>query len=153
MRFVVHSPAMNSKEYWDRWISVPANREKTRRWAAERRADAEWRDAENAKKRAAYALNPRRKTAAEQAKGLAAQRRRFGIPQPPYPKPDHCECCGGPPGKKPLVCDHDHQTGAFRGWLCNRCNLGIGQFGDTVEGLMRAVAYLQAAALLGTLGP
>jgi hypothetical protein len=33
----------------------------------------------------------------------------------------------------------------FRGWLCNICNLSIGQLGDSVEGLMNAVRYLERA--------
>jgi hypothetical protein len=44
----------------------------------------------------------------------------------------------------PLVCDHDHCTGRIRGWLCRRCNLGLGQLGDTLDGLRRAVSYLES---------
>lgn len=39
--------------------------------------------------------------------------------------------------------DHCHATGKFRGWLCRTCNLGIGQLNDNIEGLIRALAYLQ----------
>lgn len=39
--------------------------------------------------------------------------------------------------------DHDHVTGAPRAVLCGSCNMGIGQLGDTVEGLRRALAYLE----------
>jgi Recombination endonuclease VII len=42
-----------------------------------------------------------------------------------------------------LHLDHDHATGAFRGWLCMCCNTAIGKLGDTVEGLNRAVAYIE----------
>lgn len=44
-----------------------------------------------------------------------------------------------------LVVDHDHVTGALRGRLCTGCNTAIGKLGDTPEGVMRAVRYLEAA--------
>ena len=39
--------------------------------------------------------------------------------------------------------DHCHETGKVRGLLCTNCNRALGTFGDTVEGLMRAVKYLE----------
>lgn len=47
--------------------------------------------------------------------------------------------------------DHDHTCCAgsvscgkcVRGLLCTRCNMAIGALGDDVDGLMRAVVYLQ----------
>lgn len=39
--------------------------------------------------------------------------------------------------------DHCHQTGRVRGLLCNSCNVSLGRFGESVETLQRAVAYLQ----------
>ena len=56
-------------------------------------------------------------------------------------KPDMCECCKKP--TKNLVVDHCHSSGKFRGWLCRNCNAGIGKLGDTDEGIIRALNYLQ----------
>jgi hypothetical protein len=56
-------------------------------------------------------------------------------------KPDACPICDR---VRPLVFDHDAETHRFRGWLCRTCNAGIGQFGDTIDGARRAVAYLEA---------
>ena len=56
------------------------------------------------------------------------------------PKPEHCECCGEL--VKSFHCDHDHETGLFRGWLCAHCNQGIGKLGDNLAGVMKAITYL-----------
>lgn len=39
--------------------------------------------------------------------------------------------------------DHCHDTNIPRGILCRTCNHGIGKLGDNLEGLRRAVAYLE----------
>jgi hypothetical protein len=62
------------------------------------------------------------------------------------PRPDHCECCGRKASDTPLgtlVLDHDHKTKKFRGWICDRCNLGIGKLGDNIEGLQKGIKYLE----------
>jgi hypothetical protein len=74
-------------------------------------------------------------------------RRRRGLPVPPYPAPTHCECCRRPFTKTPAL-DHDHETGQFRGWLCGKCNVAIGMLGDTLQGVENASRYLNAVALL-----
>lgn len=41
------------------------------------------------------------------------------------------------------VCDHDHIKDTFRGWLCHKCNRGIGCFDDDKEKLKNAIRYLE----------
>lgn len=60
-------------------------------------------------------------------------------------EPIECECCGAMPSKR-LHFDHCHVTGRFRGWLCGKCNTGIGLLGDSLETVMLAVQYLQRSA-------
>lgn len=71
----------------------------------------------------------------------------------PRPSPDHrCAIClrnwqemqGHSIRTKHWVCDHDHETGLFRGWLCAKCNLGLGNLADDVQRLQRAIDYLQS---------
>lgn len=39
--------------------------------------------------------------------------------------------------------DHCHDTGVVRGVLCSGCNTGIGQLGDNIDGVKRALYYLE----------
>ena len=59
---------------------------------------------------------------------------------PPFGTP--CDCCGKPVTRNWQL-DHDHETGELRGWLCKMCNTGLGNLGDTLESLNKAVAYLK----------
>lgn len=54
-----------------------------------------------------------------------------------------CAICGELPERQSFDLDHDHETGKFRGFLCGRCNKGLGLLGDSIEGLQRAIEYLQ----------
>jgi hypothetical protein len=60
-----------------------------------------------------------------------------------------CAICGKPEtikwrGKiKKLAIDHNHDTGKIRGLLCHFCNVGIGQFRDSLPLLQKAMDYIK----------
>ena len=54
-----------------------------------------------------------------------------------------CTICGM---DTKLLLDHCHKTGRIRGWLCVRCNTGLGMFGDSAIILTKAVSYLRTNA-------
>jgi len=84
---------------------------------------------ENTSKVAQYWLKHRYGISLEQYKLLVeAQDGRCGICQR--------EC-------KKLHVDHDHITNKIRGLLCFHCNAALGKFGDSIEGLERAIQYLR----------
>ena len=63
---------------------------------------------------------------------------------PPRPEDNLCQCCGD---SAQLLLDHCHDTGAFRGWVCNSCNSGAGIM-DNVERLEKRIIFLKAHALI-----
>lgn len=57
------------------------------------------------------------------------------------PMPLECDFCGRKGTK--LRLDHCHKTIQFRAWLCNKCNTGFAQLGDTADDLERAARFLR----------
>ena len=84
----------------------------------------------NSKNRTARLLWPD----APDAQARLAEERAKMVGQP-------CHCCGITMTKPQF--DHDHETQAFRGWLCKNCNTGLGKLGDNIAGLERALRYLK----------
>lgn len=70
----------------------------------------------------------------------------YGLTEEQFKKIDtgNCAICGVHFSalRKRLHIDHDHATGKVRGMLCNKCNLGLGQFNDSVDLLKKAIGYL-----------
>lgn len=71
-------------------------------------------------------------------------KKRYGIDLETYKQrmasKTSCEICGS---KKELCYDHNHNTMEFRGVLCRKCNRALGQLGDSLESIMKAVDYLK----------
>jgi len=55
-----------------------------------------------------------------------------------------CDACGVDERelKRKLCVDHDHKTGEFRGWLCNRCNTALGLLGDSEKHIWDLLEYI-----------
>ena len=65
-----------------------------------------------------------------------------------------CKICGKTVHKAPenskdkknqAVIDHDHKTGELRGLLCHQCNVGLGNFSDSIDRMLTAILYLLKA--------
>ena len=67
--------------------------------------------------------------------------RQYGMVRPALGTP----CFNCKKRTEKLVFDHDHDTNAFRGWLCTPCNTAIGILGDDIKGLKRALRYLKVS--------
>lgn len=61
------------------------------------------------------------------------------------PKPAVCDVCARP--NKKIVFDHCHQSGRFRGWLCDPCNMILGNVEDRPEILRALAVYLEKQPL------
>src|SRR6266704_1889028 len=54
-----------------------------------------------------------------------------------------CAICYKPTSKKEMHTDHCHTTEVVRSLLCRDCNLGLANFKDDVEALLKAVEYIR----------
>jgi hypothetical protein len=62
------------------------------------------------------------------------------------PRPSSCEICHTPFKKQPHA-DHDHKTGHYRGWVCNRCNSVLGLVKDDVDVLRLLALWIKNSGL------
>lgn len=124
-------------------LRLEAAREKKREWYREQRANnPEWCERERARdrerwandserrarsrRRERWANNPERRSR-ERERRREQNRKRIAIPDD---HPGTCDVCGVTPpvkrdGRRGLCQDHRHDTGAIRGYLCNRCNTQV----------------------------
>lgn len=73
-------------------------------------------------------------------------RRQYGITQSDFnnlvdSQDGLCGICGDALGKVNI--DHDHESGEVRGLLCTGCNTGLGHLGDSINGVEKALHYLE----------
>lgn len=75
-------------------------------------------------------------------------RKKYGNPPIGYRCPicnrTEQECIGQ--GNKNIgawVVDHCHKSDIFRGWLCHKCNRGLGAFNDDINIIYKVIAYLK----------
>ena len=60
-------------------------------------------------------------------------------------RPTNCDLCGD--AAIGQICfDHCHNSGKFRGWICDRCNKVLGLIKDSRELLLKMAAYLLSIA-------
>lgn len=131
---IEHSRAYH-RVYQKTWRDTDERRKYEREWKAARPEEGV-----KSKER----MRKQRSTEEGRERQRAASWRSAGIPQPTYPRPFYCECCGRPPSPKRALCnDHDHDTNEFRGWLCFRCNTVAGRTRADIERLKSVLRYLE----------
>jgi hypothetical protein len=138
---------------------MPYSQEQNTAWRRERMKDPEIRARSNATRRARYARDPAVRSKAISSAAAWAKKnpeknrilrlkiewKQRGIPTPTRQCPDRCEACGDLPGKRALHNDHNHLTGTFRGWLCNRCNRALGFLKDSPDRCLALARYARGA--------
>lgn len=83
----------------------------------------------------------RNKEAAKKARRKKKEKK-FGISEEvARTEEGNCRICGD---RSALVLDHCHKTETFRGFLCGKCNLGIGFLKDSPSAAASAWFYLVA---------
>lgn len=81
--------------------------------------------------------------------GRRKRERQFGVSHDEFlamlaTQDDVCAICrNGNDGARQLSIDHDHETGAIRGLLCDRCNPMLGYARDQIPVLSAAIEYLR----------
>lgn len=108
--------------------------------AAKQKSLKKWRAANPE----AYRERTRRSNAKNADKSRQKHARKFGYAPPPEkecpPKPARCNICDTAPDRRSLCLDHCHNTGRFRGWVCDVCNFALG--GIDRAGVDKFVRYL-----------
>ena len=97
-----------------------------------------------------YATQEEQLAAAQRRRNDAFLQKRYGISADQFDailaaQGGHCVFCSRrkETNGNRLSVDHDKKTGRIRGILCLLHNGALGAFGDTREGLQRALVYLE----------
>ena len=112
-----------------------------------------WQDARNARKRKRRDSSPLLQLS-HRITSIRGKARQHGYAEPNFKAEEivglferttHCECCDYEfaPDMKDSRIDHCHVTGAFRGFLCDACNVGLGRCRDNPDILRRWITYLE----------
>ena len=110
----------------------------------------QWRES-NKDRYLAYQAEYRQRPDRKAAGRAGHLKRKFGISPEQYEEMlkaqrGGCAICGRvPEAGKTFHVDHDHDTGAVRGLLCQPCNHALGLFQESSLVVDRARTYLQAA--------
>jgi len=115
------------KEYWDK----PGNKARKK---------------ENARK--SYLRNREKILERNRTRNIS---RRYGLPVGAFEEMlarqgGRCRICGMKPKKRRLHIDHDHDSGAVRGLLCQRCNHMLGNAKDNPAILRMGALYLEESS-------
>jgi hypothetical protein len=150
--------AKSAYEYVKAWRKRPENRhkraEEARRWRAKNPEVLAAIKARFRKKHLCRIRKEDRERAAEYRKTLEYKEKqrirvaRFKERQRERqceiagrPKPKLCEICKT--DEFPIVFDHCHEQGHFRGWICDRCNKTLGLVRDNHGLLLAMASYLK----------
>lgn len=136
-------------------------RRATRKWFAKKELDPDWVEKRRAQKRAAYAKNPEPQLRVSRAL-TPEQRKRYQLKHKYGITLEEFETMLEAQGHRCAIClctiekpigkswrgnfravDHDHNTDKVRSVLCRRCNVVLGQVGDSAELLEAFIAYLK----------
>lgn len=93
------------------------------------------------------------RSACLECESVRAKAKRYGISEDEVRAAEATERCmickTDNPGDRGWAIDHDHDTGAVRGVLCQFCNVGLGMFRDNIEALESAISYLKEPPGIG----
>jgi hypothetical protein len=121
--------------------------------AAWRKKNPERRRAAEAKRRSANPERERWRVLLSKLRGLGFTEQEIETHRSAV-NSGKCEACGGPEETlsrdkihvKQLSFDHNHETGRYRGTLCQACNMSLGFLKDRPDRLRSLIAYLERTA-------
>jgi len=116
-------------------------------WAARRDAGRRWCwECRTWKLEAVFTVDntrwDRRASRCKECMSHASTASRYGVSKATV-RESRCAPCAICGRTQAMHIDHDHANGKVRGYLCSRCNVGLGQFLDNPDLLRKATTYLE----------